>query len=156
MSVSTTSMPVTRTTEQMAMTSKAVKTAEANKNGKESRDKYPENLAQAWCIWYPITFQKKSMPMLVLFNWSSMVNAIYPTFAKRLGLFIKSTDIGAQKIDVITLDIYRIVVAAFSMTNKANRVQFFQETFLVATVSPKVVFEMLFFNLSSADFDFLD
>ena len=48
-----------------------------------------------------------------------------------------------------------MVVAAFSVKDKTNRVRFFEETFLVANVSPKVVFGMSFLTLSSADVDFL-
>ena len=64
-------------------------------------------------------------------------------------------DVGTQKIDGTTLDTYGIVVAAFSMTDKANRVRFFEETFLVANVSPKVVLGMPFLTLSGADVDSL-
>ena len=42
------------------------------------------------------------------------------------------------------------------MTDKANWVRFFEGTFLIANVSPEVVFGMLFFTLSSADIDVLD
>ena len=42
------------------------------------------------------------------------------------------------------------------MTNNANWIRFFEKTFLVANVSPKVVFKMLFLTLSSANIDFLD
>ena len=73
-----------------------------------------------------------------------------------IGLPIRSTDIGAQKIVGTTLDTYRIVVAAFSVVDKANRVRFFEETFLVANVSPEVVLGMSFLTLSGADVDFLD
>ena len=54
------------------------------------------------------------------------VNAIYPTFAKQLGLPIRPTDVGAQKIDSTTLDTYGMVIAAFSVENKANQVKFFE------------------------------
>ena len=54
------------------------------------------------------------------------------------------------------LDIYKIVVAAFLMTDKVNRVKFFEETFLMANISLEVVFEMFFFILSGANIDFLD
>ena len=47
-----------------------------------------------------------------------------------------------------------MVVAAFSVKNKANRVRFFEEIFLVANISPKVVFRMPFLTLSGADIDF--
>ena len=47
-------------------------------------------------------------------------------------------------------------VVAFSVMNKTNWIKFFEEIFLVANVSPKVVFEILFLSLSGVDVDFLD
>ena len=47
-----------------------------------------------------------------------------------------------------------MVVAAFLMVDKVNRVKFFEETFLIANVSPEVVFEMPFLTLSGTDVDF--
>ena len=41
------------------------------------------------------------------------------------------------------------------MEDKANRVRFFKETFLVANINPKVVLGKLFLTLSGADVDFL-
>ena len=52
------------------------------------------------------------------------------------------------------LDIYRMVVAAFSVVNKANQVRFFEEIFLVANVNPKVVLGIPVFTFSSVDIDF--
>ena len=81
-------------------------------------------------------------------------NAIHPSFAKQLGLSIRLTDVGAQKIDGTTLDTHGMVVATFSVVDKANQVRFFEKTFLVANVSPEVVFRMSFLTLSGADVDF--
>ena len=53
------------------------------------------------------------------------------------------------------LDTYEMVVTAFSVTDKANRVKFFEEIFLVANVSPEIVLKISFLTLSSADIDFL-
>ena len=89
-----------------------------------------------------------------LINSGSEINAIYPTFAKQLGLPIRPSDVGAQKIDGTTLDTYGMVVAAFSVEDNANRVKFFEETFLVANISPEVVLGMSFLILSNADIDF--
>ena len=89
-----------------------------------------------------------------MINLGSEVNAIHPSFAKQLGLPIRPTDVGVQKIDGTTLDNHGMVVAAFSVVDKANRVKFFEKTFLMANVSPKVVFGMLFLTLSGADVDF--
>ena len=149
-SVSATSTPVIETRGG------AIETAETAREGKDSEEserKYP-NLAQVSCIWYPITFQKKSVPVSALLDLGSKVNAIHPTFAWELELFIKTTDFGAQKIDGTMPDTFEMVVVAFSVTDKANRVRFFEETFLVANVSPEVVLRMPFLTLSGADVDF--
>ena len=103
---------------------KEIENAKDGKNlgttGKTSEDdeNLRLNLVQVLCIQYPITFKKKSM--LVLLDLSSEVNTIHPTFAKELGFFIKLIDIRVQKIDGTMLDTYRIVVAAFLMTDKLN------------------------------------
>ena len=52
------------------------------------------------------------------------------------------------------MDTYGIVVAAFSVVDKANWVKFFENTFLVANVSSEIVFKMPFLILSSANVDF--
>ena len=58
-----TSTPATGTREE------AVETAETiGKNGKESEGEYLENIARVPCIWYLIIFQKKSVPVLALFD----------------------------------------------------------------------------------------
>ena len=76
-------------------------------------------------------------------------------FAERLDLVVQTTNVGAQKIDGTTLETYRIVVAVFSLTDQADRVRFFEETFLVANISPDVILRMLFLTLSGADINFL-
>ena len=147
-SVLATSTPVTETREE------EVGTVEAGKDGEESEGEY-RNLTRVPCIRYPVTFRKKSVSMSALLDSGSEVNAIHPTLARELGLPIRPTDVGAQKIDGTLLDTFGMVVAAFSVEDKANRVRFFEETFLVANVSPEMVFGMFFLTLSGADIDFL-
>ena len=115
-----------------------------------------EALERVLCIHYSVQFKKDTSKAQVqaLIDSGSEVNAIHPTFAKQLGLPIRPTDVGAQKIDGTTLDTHGMVVAAFSVEDKANRVRFFEETFLVANVSPEVVLGMLFLTLNGADVDF--
>ena len=48
-----------------------------------------------------------------------------------------------------------MVVTAFSVTDQANRVRFFEKTFLVANVSPDMVLGMPFLILSGTDVNFL-
>ena len=92
--------------------------------------------------------------MQVLIDSGSEVNAVYLFFVKQQGLFIRPTNVGAQKIDSTTLDTHKIVVAAFSIVDKANQVRFFEKTFLLANVSSEVVFRISFLTLSNADVDF--
>ena len=104
---------------------------------------------------YPVQFKDMSKAQgQDLIDSGSEVNTIPPTFVKQLGLPIRPKDVGVQKIDGTMLNTYRMVVAAFSMENKANQVRFFEENFLVANVSPEVVFGMPFLTLSAADIDF--
>ena len=58
--------------------------------------------------------------MLALFDLDNKLNAIHLTFAKELSLSIRLIDIEVQKIDGSTLDTYEMVVATFSIKNKAN------------------------------------
>ena len=113
-----------------------------------------EALERVPCIRYPVQFKKDKTPVQALIDSGSEVNAIHPSFVKQLGLSIRPTDVGAQKIDGTTLDTHGMVVAAFSVVDRANRVRFFEETFLVANVSPEVVLGMPFLTLSNADVDF--
>ena len=108
------------------------------------------------CIQYLVQFKKNTSKAQVqaLIDLGSKVNTIHPAFAKQLGLPIRPTDVGARKIDSTTLNTYGMVVVAFLVENKANRVRFFKETFLVANISLKVVLEMPFLTLSGADVDF--
>ena len=118
MLVLTTFTPVTAAREEApgnAMTSETGENGENDKNGDEDSG---TNLARVPCIRYPITFRKQSVSALL--DSGSEVNGIDPTFAKELGLPIRPTDIGAQKIDGTTLDTYGMVVAAFSVTDNPN------------------------------------
>ena len=92
--------------------------------------------------------------MSALLDSDSKVNPIYPTFIERLDFVMQSINVSAQKIDSITLEIYEIIVAAFSVINQADKVRFFKETFLIVIISPDVVHRMFLFTLNRADVDF--
>ena len=113
------------------------------------------------CIQYPIAFSgginqdgSALNPVSALLNLSSEVNVMHLAFAKRLGLVMQATNVGAQKIDGTTLESYEMVVAAFSVIDQTDRVKFFEKAFLVANVSPNMVLGMRFFTLNGADVDF--
>ena len=47
-----------------------------------------------------------------------------------------------------------MMIVAFSVTDQADKIRFFEETFLVANVNPDVILGMPFLTLSSVDIDF--
>ena len=98
---------------------------------------------------------KNGAQVQALVDSDSKVNAIHPTFAKQLGFSIRPTDVEIQKTDNTILNTHEMVVATFSVVDKANQVKFFEETFLVTNVSPEVVLGMPFVTLSGANVDFL-
>ena len=79
---------------------------------------------------------------------------MHPAFVERLGFVVQAINVGVQKIDGTTFETYKMVVAAFSVTDQANKVRFFEEIFLIANVSPDMVFKMFFLILSGAHIDF--
>lgn len=74
-----------------------------------------------------------------MINFGSKVNAITLAYALKLNLKVRSTDVGAQKIDDSTFKIFEIVLANFQIENKLKRVRFFQKSFLLADMSMEVV-----------------
>ncbi len=74
-------------------------------------------------------------------------------FIQQLGLKIRKTNVGAQKIDGTTLETYGIVVSTFSVLDKDERERFFEESFLLADVKPDIVLGMPFMTMSNADVD---
>ena len=77
-------------------------------------------------------------------------------YASRLGLQVYRTNIGAQKIDGSTLKTFGMVLASFQVEDKVGRIQFFQETFLLADISMGVVLGIPFLTLSNADVQFVE
>ena len=66
------------------------------------------------CICYPFQFRKdKDKNVLALLNSKSKVNAMTLAYAAHLGLKMRVTDDGVQKIDRFSLAIYGMVIAIF-------------------------------------------
>lgn len=70
-----------------------------------------------------------------------------PGYIIKLGLIIKITNINAPKIEGLSLKIYKMTIARFSVTNNARQIRFFKNNFLLANTSIKVVLEMPLFCL---------
>ena len=113
-------------------------------------------LALDWvpCIRYLIRFKKSKVQVQALLDSGSEVNAMTPGYASKLGLKVRPTDVGAQKIDGSTLETFGMVLASFQVEDKLGRTRYFQETFLLADISVEVVLGMPFLTLSNADIQF--
>ncbi len=114
-------------------------------------DKKTEELEWIPCIRYPVTFKNQTKALL---DSGSEINVMSQAFAQQLGLKIRKTNVGAQKIDGSTLETYEIVVSTFSVSDKDGRERFFEKSFLLADVSPDIVLGMPFLTMSNADIDF--
>ncbi len=75
-------------------------------------------------------------------------------YTAKLGLTAWKISIGAQKIDSLPLETYGMVSASFLLQDSLKKVWFFEETFLLANTSIKVVLEIPFLALTNADFQF--
>ena len=113
-------------------------------------------LAKVLCIYYSIQFRKDPNGIQVLLNSGNEVNAINPAYTLRLSLQVHYTNIRAQKIDGSTLEIFGMVLANFQVEDKLGKIWFFQETFLLANISTKVVLDMPFLILSNANVQFVE
>ena len=59
-------------------------------------------------------FQKDKREIIqALINFGNKINAMTPSYAKKLGLRTQKTDIKAQKIDGSLLKTYEMVIAVF-------------------------------------------
>ena len=113
------------------------------------------SLAQVPCIHYPIQFWKGSSQVQAFFDSGSEVNAMNPAYAEKLGLRMRKTNVGTQKIDGSSLDTFGMVITSFQVQDKLRRARFFQETFLVADTRMDVVLGMPFLILSNANIQFV-
>ena len=112
-------------------------------------DNNEEVVVKVPCIHYPVQFQEEQVRALL--NSGNEVNTMNPDYARKLGLKIRKTNIGAQKIDGSALKTFGMVIADFQMENKASRPRFFQEIFFVADTKFEVILGMLFLKISNAD-----
>ena len=107
-------------------------------------------------IHYPVQFKKDTVEVQALIDSESEVNAMVSAYAKKMGLWVWKTDLGIQKNDGSTLETYNMVIADFQVQDKFGKARFFQETFLIADTSVKVVLGMSFLTLRKVEVDFAE
>ena len=101
-------------------------------------------------IYYPVWFQQDQEQVRALLDSGSKVNAMSLTYAKRLGLKIRKTNVGAQKINGSARETFGMMIADFQVKDKGGRPRFFQETFLVADTKFEVVLRMSFLKSATS------
>ena len=73
------------------------------------------------CIHYLLYFWKDSTKVKAWINSGNKVKALTLAYTSNLGLWAHYTDIGAQKIDDSTLQIFEMVLASFQVLDKPGR-----------------------------------
>ena len=112
-------------------------------------------LSKVPCICYFVQFRNdKNKDVLALLNSGNEVNAMTLAYMAHLGLKVRVTNIGAQKIDGLLLDIYNMVIAAFQVVNKLGHSWFFLKNCLLANISIEVVLSMPFLTFDNANVQF--
>ena len=111
-----------------------------------------EVVVRVACIHYPVQFQEEQVKALL--DSGSEVNVMSPAYTKRLGLKIRKTNVGAQKIDGSALETFGMVIADFQVEDNGRRPRFFQKIFLVADTRFEVILGMLFLKISNVDIAF--
>lgn len=96
------------------------------------------------------------MSIQALIDSRSEVNVMAPAYGKKLGLRMRKTDVGTQKIEGSILETYGIVIAGIQIQDKLGKARFFKETFLVTDTSLEIIFEMPFLTLSKVEVDFAE
>lgn len=81
----------------------------------------------------------------------SEINVIHAAYTIKLDLFIRKMDLGIQKINKSHLDSFKMVIAAYSVKDKLERVQFFLKPFLLADICLEVVLGIFFLTFSKAN-----
>lgn len=94
--------------------------------------------------------------MRALINSGSKINAMIPAYSSKLGVRIRWTNVGAQKINDSTFKTFRMVLASFQVETKLEKARFFQQTFLLANSNIKMVLGMPLLTLSNANILFLE
>ena len=94
-------------------------------------EKIEEELELVYYIWYPVSFKDW---LVALLDSRSEINIISQVFTFKLELKIQKNNIGAQKIDGTILEIYRMAISTFFVSNQNIRERFFEKSFLLVVV----------------------
>ena len=79
-------------------------------------------------IHYPVQFDGTNKTQVqALIDSGGEVNAMTPAYTSTLGLRARHTNIGAQKIDGSTLQMFEMILADFQVEDKLGKARFFKK-----------------------------
>lgn len=106
------------------------------------------------CIYYSIWLKKNEVQ--AFFNLNNEVNKIILVFAFKLGPKVWYANIGAQKIDNSTFEIFEIILTSFRIKDKLGKAYFFQELLLLANTNIEVMLKMFFLIFNNTNIWFTE
>ena len=90
-----------------------------------------------------------------MLDFGSKVNIMTLVYMIKLFLRPKPTNVDVQKIDSYTLEIHGIILASFSLQDSQEKILFFEESFLLADISLKIVLKMPFLAFNNTNIKFV-
>lgn len=89
-----------------------------------------------------------------LINSGNEVNAMQPSFTKKLGFHVCKIDVSAQKIDGSRLETFGMVIVSFLVENKDGRSCFFEKISLLADIIIDIALGISFLTLCNIKVNF--
>ena len=77
------------------------------------------------CIYYLVQFLEGQEQVRVLFDINSKINTMSPAYIIKLIFKTWKTNVGAQKINGSSLEIFGMVITDFQVEDKGSRPKFF-------------------------------
>lgn len=79
-----------------------------------------------------------------------------PGYAAKLGFTPRLTNVGAQKINNLALNAYKITIVEFLIENKFEKGSFFEEIFLLVDINIEVILKISFLSFTNANIKFVE
>ncbi len=111
-------------------------------------------LERVSCIWYSVWLQKDQDNLKALIDLDSKDNAMHSVYTTKLGLRVRKTNFGVQKIDWYCSKTFSMVIANFLVNDKLDEIWFFWDNFLFTNNNMKLALKIFFFTFRSANITF--
>ena len=95
----------------------------------------------------------KSKTFSALADSDAEINIIHRTTAKRMGLPLLNTNIGLSAIHGEAVEIYGMHYIEFQQDDNQGHVRYFQDTFLAADISTRMILDMSWLAMANPNID---